>query len=263
MASLPREPEAFAEQVTQMIRRMRPDAVVELIGPGEVLIDGRRLDLENLRRMVAQSESDGTQVVEQFLDSLFLNEEETLASLPAPLAQRMVMPRIHHASIFGSLEETQVAHVPFVNETVVLFVLDLPHVTVSVTTEQMVHWRVSAEELDALARSNLRQASTDLTVQIVETEEGGRAAVLSHQDGYDASRLLLADLHRTLAPELGGDFLVATPARDTFVAVTPVPEPFVQRVHSKVVKDYRRLPYPITEQWFYVTRDGVAGGAAA
>lgn len=41
------------------------------------------------------------------------------------------------------------------NGTVVVFVIDLPQVTVSVTTEQMVRWGVQAEELEEIARENL------------------------------------------------------------------------------------------------------------
>lgn len=259
MASMPREPEAFAEQVVQLLRRMRPDLDVELPGPNEALVDGRRLDMENLRRLVAQNPEQGSEIVEQFLDSLLSDHGANVDALPTEIARRMIMPRIHPESVFEHLDERQVAYIPFVNGAVVLFVLDLPQVTVTVTAEQMVKWGVSPEDLERFARANLRSASADLQVQIIESEEGGRAAVISERDGYDASRLLLSDLHTTLAPELGGDFLVATPARDMFVAISQAPEPFVERIHERVERDYRRLPYPITTDFFYVTQDGVAG----
>jgi hypothetical protein len=59
-----------------------------------------------------------------------------------------------------------------------------------------------------------------------------------------------------------GDFYVATPARDTFIAISTGPGPFVGRLKQRVEDDFRRLPYPITRELFYVTRDGVAGTAA-
>ena len=69
-----------------------------------------------------------------------------------------------------------------------------------------------------------------------------------------------------LGAQLGGDFYVATPARDMFVALSPGPGPFVKRLRQRVDlrplnrrADHRRLPYPITPDFFYVTRDGVAG----
>jgi uncharacterized protein YtpQ (UPF0354 family) len=131
--------------------------------------------------------------------------------------------------------------------------------TVSVTAEQLVRWGVTEEELEVMARENLDKYTPALEVQVVESKEGGKAAILSEQDGYDAARLLLSSLHRRLAPQLGGDFYVATPARDMFVALSPNPGPFVDRLKSRVAHDYRRLPYPITSDLFLVTRDGVAG----
>jgi uncharacterized protein YtpQ (UPF0354 family) len=146
-----------------------------------------------------------------------------------------------------------------VNDTVIVFVMDLPEVTVSVTVEQMVRWGVQSEDLEQISRENLSRYRPDLQVRVVESETGGRAAILSVLDGYDAARLLLDTLHSTLAPQLKGDFFVATPARDMFVAISRDPEDFVGKVQRRVVRDFNRLPYPITDALFIVTRDGVAG----
>ena len=100
-------------------------------------------------------------------------------------------------------------------------------------------------------------------MQFVDAEDGGRAAVFAAQDGYDAARLLLSTLHERLAPELDGDFFVATPARDLFMALSIGPDSFVDRLRKRANRDFRRLPYPITDDLFVVTRDGVAGTRAA
>ncbi len=97
----------------------------------------------------------------------------------------------------------------------------------------------------------------------MDSSEGGRAAIVSRQDGYDAARLLLDRLHDRLAPELHGDFYVAAPARDMFLAMTCDPDDFVDRLRDRIGREYRRLPYPITSELFVVTRDGVAGTKAA
>ena len=131
--------------------------------------------------------------------------------------------------------------------------------TVSITVEQVLRWGVDCDALDEIARENLARYAPDLEVQIVDSSEGGRAAIVARQDGYDAARLLLSSLHERLAPELGGDFLVATPARDMFLAISAKPAVFVDRIQSRVEQDFRRLPYPISSDFFLVTRDGVAG----
>ena len=259
MSNMPREPEAFAEQVAVLLRRLQPDYVVELTGPRELIVNGRRLDLENLYRLVNHDPDRGTEIVEHYLEQLFSGEASAIGGHSFDLVRARIMPRIQPESIFSHLAREQVAHVPYVNGTVIVFVVDLPQMTVSVTTEQMVRWNVTADDLDQIARENLEASGPELDAQLVTSKDGGRAVILSEQDGYDAARLLLGDLHKRLAARLGGDFYVAIPARDMFVALSAGPDPFIRRLRGRITDDYRRLPYPITSELFLVTRDGVAG----
>ena len=259
MGVMPREPEAFAESVANLLRRMQPDYSIDLVSPKELLVNGRRLDLENLFRMVSHEPSRGTEIVEHYLEQLFTGDTVQMMTMTLEFARSRIMPRIQPISIFSHLSREQVAHIPYVNDTVIVFVTDLPHMTVSITTEQLLRWRLDLDEIEQVARQNLDEYAPELEVQLVESKEGGKAAIISQHDGYDAARLLLGGLYERLAPRLGGDFYVATPARDMFVAFSPSPDSFVSRLHDRVEHDYRRLPYPITPDFFYVTRDGVCG----
>jgi uncharacterized protein YtpQ (UPF0354 family) len=256
---MPQEPQQFAETVADMLRRLQPDSQIELIGTRELLVNGRRLDLENLFRMVNHEPNRGTEIVEHYLEQLFAGEAVQLGSMSFEFAKPRLMPRIQPESIFNHLAREQVAHVPYVNETVIVFVIDLPHMTVSVTMEQLVRWRVSIDEVDEIARQNLERYVPQLEVQVVESREGGKAAILGQHDGYDAARLLLGGLHERLAHQLGGDFFAAIPARDMFIAFSRGPSEFVSRLRDRVEQDFKRLPYPIASDFFFVTRDGVAG----
>lgn len=263
MAHMPREPEAFGEQVARIFTRLYPARASELAGPLDLIIDGKHLGLENLYRLVNSEPQRGVEIVENYLERLIEGDTLTSAPLPLSVAKPRIMPRIQPMSIFEHLDREQVAHIPYVNGTAVVFVIDMPQMTVSITVEQMIRWGLQSDDLDMIARENLDRYAPDLQVQLVESSEGGRAAIVSRQDGYDAARLLLASLHERLAPELHGDFYVATPARDMFVAMTCDPEPFVDRLRDRVLLEYKRLPYPITSDLFVVTRDGVAGTMAA
>ena len=48
MTHMPMEPEAFAEQVAGLLRRMQPEYAIAMVNPRELLVNGRRLDLDNL-----------------------------------------------------------------------------------------------------------------------------------------------------------------------------------------------------------------------
>ena len=259
MAQMPREPEAFGEQVAKILHQQFPERAVELAGPLDLILSGRHLGLENLYRMVQHEPTRGLEIVENYIERLI--EGDTLSSMPLPLsvAKPRIMPRIQPVKIFEHLDREQVAHVPFVNDTVIVFVIDMPQMTVSITVEQLLCWGLDSDDLDVIARENLARYAPDLQIQIVDSSEGGRAAIVARQDGYDAARLLLDSLHNRLAPELHGDFYVATPARDMFLAMTCDPTEFVDRLRKRIELDYKRLPYPITSSFFVVTRDGVAG----
>ena len=251
--------EGFAAQVQRIFRERWPDRSVEVAGPMDLVVQGRHLGLENLWRIVSRDPDRQVEIIHHYFEKLLEGDEAGNAHVPFRLVKPRLMPRIQPVGIFEHLDREQVAHVPFVNDTVIVFVMDLPEVTVSVTVEQMVRWGVQAEDLEEISRENLARYRPDLQVRVVESETGGRAAILSVLDGYDAARLLLGTLHSTLAPQLKGDFFVATPARDMFVAISLNPEEFVGKVQERVMRDYRRLPYPITDALFIVTRDGVAG----
>ena len=204
MSRLPEQREAFSEHVAALFHRLYPEAEVRLSAPGVLHVGGRRLDLDNLYRLVAQDPDRGVEIAEQFIESLFAGDAIAADAMPFDLAKPMVMPRIHPDSIFERLDRELVAHVPFVNGTVIVFVLDLPQMTVSVTSEQAIRWGVTPEELEehraqqsqAKRRPSLRSGSSS-------PSEGGRAALFSHHDGYDAARILLGGLFQTLAPKLG------------------------------------------------------------
>ncbi|MBT7351923.1 MAG: DUF1444 family protein [Phycisphaerales bacterium] len=263
MSKMPREPEAFSEVVLHLLEKRFPGHDVELAGGMDLIIDGRHLALANLFRMVNCDPDNGFEIVNEFLHRITEGDAVAAAPLPLSLARARIMPRIQPDSLFEHLDREQVAHTPWVNGTSIVYVIDLPRMTVSITLEQIIRWGLSIDEVEVLARENLSKYTQSVEVRLVESEEGGRVAILSVQDGYDAARLLMESLHGRLAPKLHGDFYVAAPARDIFLAISQGPDGFLQRVQSRVDRDYQRLPYPITKDLFVVTQDGIAGTATA
>ena len=70
MARMPREPEAFGEQVAKILLRHFPEHKVELPGPLDLILNGRHLGLENLYRMVQQTPDRGVELVENYVDEV-------------------------------------------------------------------------------------------------------------------------------------------------------------------------------------------------
>jgi hypothetical protein len=261
--NFPAEPAGFTEMVGKLMRGWYAQRPIEVVAPLKVTVDGKSIGLDNLFRMVQQDPQRGTSFIRSYFDRIFEGDSLGASVIPFAVARHRIMPRIQPESIFDGVDRNSIAHLPWVNGTVIVFVMDMPEMTVSISTEQMVRWGITAEDLESIARENLGSYAPDLQVQVIASHDGGRAAVLSLKDGYDAARLLLTRLHERLAKELRGDFYVATPARDVFIALSYGPDPFLGRVRARIARDFLRLPYPITQDLFIVTRDGVAGTSQA
>jgi uncharacterized protein YtpQ (UPF0354 family) len=258
MAYMPREPAPFTSRVADLLLELDPKLEIRVSGPLQLVINKKHLNLDNLQRMIVCEPERGEEIAREFLRRL-VESNQSSALLPFSVVEPRIMPRIQPIAIFEELDRSQVAHQDFVNGTVVVYVLDLPQITVSISVEQVVRWDVPIEEIDKLARENLVRYTSELEVQLVSNSEGGMAAIIAKQDGYDAARLVLENLHERLAPELGDDFYVATPARDLLLAFSLGPDEFVERLSDRVREDFNRLPYPISPDLFIVTRDGIAG----
>lgn len=259
---VPRDPEPFTEAVARILKEFRPDASVHVVAPFRLTVDGRAMQLDNLHRMTDDS-SDADAVVRGYLERVLEGDSIGATPIPLAVARGRIMPRIQPETLFETVDREQVAHVPWVNGTVIVFVIDMPEVTVSVSTEQMIRWGLQADDLESIARRNLMRYRPRMEVQMISAKDGGRAAFVSLRDGYDAARILMEGLHGRLSNDLGCNFLVATPARDVFLAISQGPDTFVDRVRERVERDFRRMPYPITTDFFIVTQDGVAGTAKA
>jgi uncharacterized protein YtpQ (UPF0354 family) len=147
---------------------------------------------------------------------------------------------------------------PFVNDTVICYALQYGGITHPIHSAVLTDWKVDAYDVDQIARRNLVCLRPDLELQLYRNDDCA-AALFQLEDGYDATRLLLDQLHEKLSPELGQTFYAAIPAKNVFIAFPCDPLPFVEKIKSKVRDDFKELEEPITDKLFLVTRDGIAG----
>ena len=257
MSELPKEPEAFSEQIGRLLRDRLRNAGIEITGPLELEVDQRPVDLENLYRLVRQKPDDADEAIDRLVDEIHHAQNIDNIELPIEAIAANVLPRICPFGFFRGRRADQMAHQLFINDTVIIYTIDINGTACPIRTEQMIHWGLTVEKLDRMARSNLATHNPELELTVFHTDDGSVAA-LDTGDGYDASRLLLSRLHEQVSPELGGNFLVAIPTRDVFVAFPKESTHFIHRIQTRVRHDYRRLPYPITDDLFLVSADGIS-----
>lgn len=259
MGKFPREPEAFAEKIAGKIGENFPTREIEIIGPMRLQIGEHIIELEDLYRAVHHSnfsDEDIEEYIEKFINAVINAQQLMQMELSIDLVQNRILPRIH-SETFLREQSDHVVHLPFVQHTDIVYLMEFDEVCLAVTDEHMVKWGIDLDDVDTIARTNLSKFHPGLTISVLQGEDG-TAAMFNVGDGYDASRLLLSGLYEKLAPEMGGDFLVAIPNRDVFIAFPRHPQDFIQRLKKRIQHDYHHLPYPITKKLFYVTRDGIA-----
>lgn len=251
----------FTNHVAELARK-RTHLDIQVRQPGELIVNGRSLHLEAVYRLSRQDPDHADAVIERYVDQVFPVDRSAIEAVDRGTLDEVrdrILPRVQGNELFARLNRDLVAHQPFVNGTSIVYVLDTPQMSISLMTTHLARWKVTVENLDAIARENLDRYAPEMELTIAESPTGGVAAVLSRMDGYDAARLLLPDLWERLSPKLGSEFLAAIPARDVFIAMSQGPKGFVEKLRGKAVVDHAKLPYPITTRLFTVTRDGIAG----
>lgn len=258
MSELPREPEAFTETIARFFKQQLPYTSLTTTGPLQITVDGYTLDLSNLHRATLQTDTPHTQLTQRFLDAFINAQQLEQAKLPFDVVAPTILPRIQPLSLLKQNTHPHIVHQPYINNTIIIFMIDLGGAATPVTVEHQIRWGIDNDELETLARDNLAEHKPGLELNLYQGQQGA-AALFTIGDGYDAARILLDNLFPQLAPEMGGNFHVAIPSRDTFIAFPTAPHTFVDNLLPRIQADYARLPYPITDELFLITLDGVAG----
>jgi hypothetical protein len=101
---------------------------------------------------------------------------------------------------------------PFAGNVSTVYVFDLPDGMRMVSPDELKTLKLSEDELDSLALANLAKALPDFPCEPVGDDTP--VWILHVGDSYEASRLLLHDRWRAIAPRVKGDLLVSVPGRD-------------------------------------------------
>ena len=97
-----------------------------------------------------------------------------------------------------------------------------------------------------------------MSAHAAQDEEGKINLILFQtMDGYDASRVLLPNLHEKLKEHLGSPFVAAIPNRDILLCFRN-DEDTVERLREQIEADHRRMPHGVTEKLLLITPDGIA-----
>lgn len=268
MARLPEQPDEFGEEVADLLNSVRPESKAVYVGKFKILIEGSRIDISDLYRMIKKEPDNGRAIALKYFEDLLGFYDSDIDFYNFLEVKHLVMPRIFPQDIADEMEPGKCIFKPWINGCVVAFVLDFPEVTININKQMMSAWgAVYAEDLEIFALKNLWEITKGVPIDMVsiESEDGSgqaKACLIKCDDSYDAARILLPRVYENLRKELGNEYYVAIPSRDFFMAISASGDrtDIIEMVERKVKEDYENMPYPICKRLFLCVKDGIAPG---
>jgi len=148
------------------------------------------------------------------------------------------------------------AYREFLADLMIAYVIDEERSFAYINEDHLELWNISVHDLHEQALENLRRR-TDEQVKYTTVGEGEqRLFIFNSGDGYDATRLLLADVLAAWAREVPGHLVIGIPNRDFLIAFSDANSEILRGVAAQVQSDSAQREYGLTEQLFTLA-DGV------
>lgn len=271
----------FAQAVIARVRRRFPLVKIgRARQPFSVRVNGHVASLENLYRISKLKPGDLQHQIERWAVEL-LRASEGTPDRQATLDEvgDRLLPMILPADIKGDEGEliepidvsagarnpgqgTQgidnLVTQPLVPGLRVGYVIDGDRTIAYVPWEALERWDITVDRLHERAMANLMARSEAMNAHAAQDDEGEINLILFQTlDGFDASRLLLPNLHERLRDHLGSPFVAAIPNRDILLCFRH-DEDTVTPLRDQIRRDYRTMPHQVTDRLMLVTADGIA-----
>jgi hypothetical protein len=255
MAALSRE--QFVEQVLQYVHDKFPLVKISRgKEPFSMLVNGHLASMENVYRMAVLQPEDVRHHIERWVVELVRAAEGTPDRTGSfdELRDR-ILPMI---VADGDKDRRTMVTEPLLEGLSVAYAIDSDRTIAYIPEQQFNDWGVDRETLHEAALENLVKRSESMSAHAAQDEEGKINLILFQtMDGYDASRVLLPNLHEKLREHLGSPFVAAIPNRDILLCFRNDAET-VERLREQIEADHRRMPHGVTERLLLVTADGIA-----
>jgi hypothetical protein len=257
MAELSRE--QFAQQVIDLVRAKFPLVkIARAEEPFSLRLNGHVASLENLYRTVSIDPAHLDRHVSRWAVEL-LRAAEGVPDRDASfdeLSDR-ILPLVMNGAAFEKAKDTTLCQ-SLLDDLAVCYVIDGDRTIAYIPAHQLATWSVSFDAIHDKAIDNLMKRSQQLRADAAQDENGKINVILFQAgDGYDSSRILLANLHDRLREYLGSPFVAAVPNRDILICVR-LDQTVLASIRNQVKQDFLTMPHQVSEKLYLVTPDGLA-----
>ncbi len=251
--------DAFARRIIEIVRGRFPLVkIARAEQPFSLRLNGQIASLENLYRSSLLKPDDLNYHVQRWAVELLRASEGTPDQaadfdelrgriLPMIVSQRQIDPKS------GSMVTE-----PLVGSLHIGYAIDSDRTIAYIPQSQFESWGISLEDLHDTAIANLVTKSDAIPAHAAPDDDGGVSLILFQtMDGFDASRILLPNLHDQLRKHLGSPFAAGIPNRDILLCFRN-DEETAGRLKQQIADDYLRMPHQVTDELLLVTPDGLA-----
>ena len=255
MAELSRE--QFVDQVLHYVHEKFPLVKISRgKEPFSMLVNGHLASMENVYRMAVLQPDDTRHHIERWVVELVRAAEGTPDRTGSfeELRDR-ILPMI---VADGERDRRTMVTEPLLDGLSVAYAIDSDRTIAYIPEQQFDDWGIDRQTLHEAAIENLVKRSESMSAHAAQDEDGKINLILFQtMDGYDASRVLLPNLHEKLREHLGSPFVAAIPNRDILLCFRN-DDDTVERLREQVEADHKRMPHGVTERLLLVTPDGIA-----
>jgi len=255
MADLSRE--QFVDQVLQYVHEKFPLVKISRgKEPFSMLVNGHLASMENVYRMAVLQPEDLRHHIERWVVELVRAAEGTPDRTGSfeELRDR-ILPMI---VADGQRDKRTMVTEPLLEGLSVAYAIDSDRTIAYIPEQQFKDWSIDRQTLHEAALENLVKRSESMSAHAAQDDDGKINLILFQtMDGYDASRVLLPNLHEKLREHLGSPFVAAIPNRDILLCFRN-DDPTVERLREQIEADHQRMPHGVTDRLLLVTPDGIA-----
>lgn len=221
-------------------------------------INGQVAPLENLYRLIKLNPDDLRRHVERWMVELLRADEGSPDRDSAFDAIReRILPVIVNRLSSEVAVDAMITQ-PFLDELQIAYAVDHDRTMAYISHKQFTQWAMDLDDLHQVALDNLVTRSNAIQAHAAQDDDGSVNLVLFQtMDGYDASRILLPNLHDRLRDHLGSPFAAGIPNRDILICFRD-DEALLNRVRPQIQSDFHAMPHQVSQKLLLVTADGIA-----
>ncbi|MEK7724877.1 MAG: DUF1444 family protein [Acidobacteriota bacterium] len=249
------EKNAFRSKVIEVLEKKFPEyTFTEGEDLDQIKVAEITLGLTNLRAkflLTSQTSNDLEGLIEEQFSTLpktfefaaKFEEKESWEKVKS-LVMPQIMP-VEYASQFNSMS------FPLGDEVLIGCVIDDEKAYRYIIKSDLENWQVSAEEVYQEAIKNLEEKSVGIEMTVVPLPTG--LVVVNTMDSFDAARILLPNLRKFFAENIGTPFYFGIPNRDFLICFSAEMDDETQNnIRRQIADDFEERPYSLSKSTFIV-----------